>query len=185
MPGQRHPRSDDHAPYRAQSEGGIVDEDAKVVPRGWVCVGYMFEDEVGDGDVCEWLKESGDYPHLKVVVVVVVGGGGELSIRGNVGCEPCPGFLLPFSVTPVHPTSQPTSISSAQRKKILLWRTPSNRLFHVFYDTQAHLHIDHQFFHFSFSRSPIGGSVDDKLNQRPFPPCILLYLEATLQPEIL
>ena len=61
--GQGHARGDDHAPYRAQSEGGIVDDDAKIVPCGWICVGCVFEDKVRDGDVCEWLEESGEYPH--------------------------------------------------------------------------------------------------------------------------
>ena len=116
--GQGHARSNDHAPYRTESEGGVINDDTKIIPCGWVCVGGIFEDEVWDGDVCEWLEKCGDDPHpeyprefegwWRSSSSSVEGKNYRLKARLAVATVRIySGSLLPFLATTVYPTASP------------------------------------------------------------------------------
>ena len=118
MTGQGHTRSNDHTPCRTESEGGVINDDTKIAPCGLVCVGGIFEDEVWDGDVCEWLEKSGDDPHpeyprefegwWRSSSSSVEGENYRLETRLAVATVRIySGSLLPFLATTVYPTALP------------------------------------------------------------------------------
>ena len=84
----------------------------------------MSEDEVGDGNVCEWFQESGDDPHPEQSCESERLCPSSLSVEralvGTVpdGCaNPHLSPLLPFWATPAHPLQSHIISGSTKKKK--------------------------------------------------------------------
>ena len=123
-------------------------------------------------------------------------------VLGGAGVRTGP--LLPFRATPARPPVRPTSAPGAINPS-LSYREKENFMHENLQPVRLnhHPHVgastllmtegdyilmsitrSHHLFALLFLDRPFAGSVDDKLNQRPFPPRVLLHLETTPQPKI-